>query len=79
LLVQLETENDARTKGKVRRYAKPMDGQIDLFASAMAGQGAGELLAALRQLDISQMTPLDALNTLYDLQQKAKASGGKSR
>jgi len=79
LLVQLETENDARTKGKVRRYAKPMDGQIDLFASAMAGQGAGELLAVLRQLDISQMTPLDALNTLYDLQQKAKASGGKSR
>ncbi len=80
LLVQLENENEARTKGKVRRFAKPMDGQIDLFAAAMAGQGAGELLTSLRQLEISQMTPLDALNTLYDLQQKAKASsGGKSR
>lgn len=77
LLLQLETDNNARTKGKVRRLAKPMEGQIDLFAAAMAGQNASDLLSELRQLEISQMTPLDALNTLYDLQQKAKGGGGK--
>jgi len=54
-----------------------MEGQIDLFAAAMAGQNASDLLSELRQLEISQMTPLDALNTLYDLQQKAKGGGGK--
>ncbi len=77
LLLQLETDNNARTKGKVRRLAKPMEGQFDLFAAAMAGQNASDLLSELRQLEISQMTPLDALNTLYDLQQKAKGGGGK--
>ena len=76
LLFQLESENDVRNKRKVKKLGRPMEGQIDLFASAMAGRQADDLLDHLKQLDITQMTPLDALNTLYDLQQKAKRSGG---
>jgi DNA mismatch repair protein MutS len=75
LLVQLEAENNVRTKSKVRKLARPMEGQIDLLASAMAGRGAEELLARIRQIDITQLTPLDALNILHDLQLKAKING----
>ncbi|MDD2533675.1 MAG: DNA mismatch repair protein MutS [Eubacteriales bacterium] len=76
LLFQLESENDVRNKKKVARLGRPMDGQIDLFASAMAGRGADVLLEKLKSLEIHQLTPLDALNILHDLHQKAKGSGG---
>lgn len=76
LLIQLESENEVRNKRKVRKLGRPMEGQIDLFASAMAGRQADDLLDHLNKLDITHMTPLDALNALYDLQQKAKNSGG---
>ncbi len=76
LLIQLESENDVRNQKKVKKLGRPMEGQIDLFASAMAGRQADDLLTQLRQIDISQMTPLDALNVLYDLQQKARSGGG---
>ena len=78
LLIQLESENDIRNKSKVRKLSRPMEGQIDLFQSAMAGRGAEELLATIRSLEISQLTPLDALNILYDLQQKAKKGKGQN-
>ncbi len=79
LLIQLESENDVRNKSKVRKLSRPMEGQIDLFASAMAGRGADDLLASIRKLEISQLTPLDALNILYDLQQKAKNGKDSNR
>ena len=40
--------------------------QLALFAATPA------LLEELQKLDISSMTPLEALNKLYELQQKAK-------
>lgn len=76
ILVQLETENVGRQKLKIRQNARPMEGQIDLFASAMAGRQADDLLSRLQSLDIQLLTPLDALNILYDLQQKARKAGG---
>jgi DNA mismatch repair protein MutS len=78
LLGQLESENNVRTRSKIRRLARPMDGQLDFLSSALASPGVHELLDQLRKLEISQMTPLDALNVLYDLQQKAKKTGGQS-
>jgi hypothetical protein len=30
------------------------------------------VVAALKELDVNQLTPLDAINTLYQLQKKAK-------
>ena len=50
-----------------RRPAAPPALQLGLFS------GVGDaLLQRLESLDISSMTPLDALNALHDLQQRAK-------
>ena len=77
-LIQLEQENIGRDKLKIRRNARPMDGQLDLFASSMALKNTDGILERLRGLDIQVLTPLDALNILHDLHQKAKKTGGIS-
>ncbi len=55
-----------------KRKAKPVDGQLDLFASSALTKTEHEVLDELRMLDPSLLTPLDALNKLYSLQQKLK-------
>ena len=49
-----------------------MDGQIDLFSASQALRESDGLLDELKALEVSKMTPLDALNVLYDLQQRAR-------
>jgi len=75
ILVQLEEENVGRQKLKIRRNARPMDGQLDLFASTIALKNTEGILDRLKELDIQTLTPLDALNILYDLHQKAHKTG----
>lgn len=77
ILVQLEEENNGRQKLKIRKNARPMDGQFDLFASTIALKNAEGILDSLKALDIHLLTPLDALNILHDLHQKANKTGGK--
>lgn len=71
ILIQLEEENGPRQKMKIRQNARPMDGQIDLFSASQALRNADGIIDRLSELDVSQITPLDALNLLYDLHQKA--------
>ncbi len=71
ILLRLEEENVDRQKLKIRRNARPMDGQLDLFAASQALKNTDGILDKLSSLDIQQLTPLDALNILYDLHQKA--------
>ena len=52
-----------------------MDGQLDLFAANRAMKNVDGILERLKGLDIQLLTPLDALNILHDLQQKAARSG----
>jgi DNA mismatch repair protein MutS len=78
ILIQLEEENVGRQKLKIRRNARPMDGQLDLFASSMALKNTDGILERLKSLDIQQLTPLDALNILHDLHQKANKTGRAS-
>ena len=47
------------------------DGQLSLFDLT-----PGPLLEMLRRLDINQLTPLEALNKLHELQKLARTSGG---
>jgi DNA mismatch repair protein MutS len=75
ILIQLEKENIGQ-KAKIRSHARPMDGQIDLFASSAAMQKAEQIIKKLQTLDIQTVTPLDALNILSDLQRKAGQTGG---
>jgi DNA mismatch repair protein MutS len=75
ILIQLEEENVDRQKTTIRRHARPMDGQLDLFAASRAMKNVDSILEKLKGLDIQLLTPLDALNILHDLQQKAGRSG----
>lgn len=55
-----------------KKRQKPVDGQLDLFASSSLSKAEREALDEIRMLDPSLLTPLDALNKLYSLQQKLK-------
>lgn len=79
ILHQLESENGGQQRIKIKKMAKPMDGQLDLFASSMAIRQVDELLERLSSIDVQQLTPLDALNLLYDLQQQAQKSQRKNK
>lgn len=73
LLMQLEKDNKGG-KLKIRKHARPMDGQIDLFSGAESVKKADRLFADIAALDIDNMRPLDALTYLSELSRKAKAS-----
>lgn len=69
VLTDLESSNGKSAVTKTARSTKPKDqveSQIPLF-----GQKP-QILVDLEQLDINSLTPLEALNKLYELQQKAK-------
>ena len=78
ILTQLEVDNVGRQRLTIRRSARPMEGQLDFFATAAVKKETDVILERLKTLDIQALTPLDALNLLYDLHQKAKKTGGKS-
>ena len=67
VLDSLETTSSQKrpTAGKTRKEPEPVQ-QISLF-----GQKS-PLIEELEKLDIESLTPLEALNKLYELQRKAK-------
>ncbi len=72
LLAMLEKANDGKAKLRIRQNARPMDGQIDLFSSSLALRQYDSIIDQLKELDVQKMTPLDALNTLYELAREAQ-------
>jgi DNA mismatch repair protein MutS len=64
-------EADINQNGR-KRNLKPVEGQLDLFASNSLTKAEHEVLDEIRGLDASLLTPLDALNKLYYLQKKLK-------
>ena len=71
LLKELEAADIS--KYKTRRRNIPFEGQVDLFYAASKDDKTGkEVLEQLKAIDISTITPLDAMNVLYDLQKKAR-------
>lgn len=74
VLSDLEGENGrskTRRSGKVEPQRISLQAQIPLF-----GQKP-EVLEELEKLDINSLSPLEALNKLYELQQKARAAGSQ--
>lgn len=61
---------DINKNGKARRVKKQVDGQMDLFAAATKASKNSEVLEDIRKIDISRLTPIDAMNILYELQRK---------
>ena len=71
LLKELEAADIS--KHRARRRNKPIEGQVEFFIAAGSEDKIGkEVLEELKSFDISAITPLDAMNELYRLQQKAR-------
>ena len=75
ILHNLETENQGSHRLRIRKSARPMEGQIDLFSASAAILRMDGILERLRATDVQSMTPLDALNLLYELVLKARKAG----
>jgi len=61
---------DISKNGKARRIKKQVEGQLDLFEAAAKASAHSEILEQVRKLDVSRLTPIDAMNFLYELQRK---------
>ncbi len=72
ILRTLEDENQGKQRLRLRKSARPMEGQVDLFSATASMLQMDGILEKLRKTDIQSMTPLDAMNLLYELVQKAR-------
>lgn len=72
ILQILEEANNGKNKLRIRRQVKQLEGQQDLFSSSLSLREYDDIIDELKQLDAQSMTPLDALNKIYDLSQRAK-------
>ncbi len=72
ILKILEEANSGKNKLRIRRQVKQMEGQQDLFNSSLSLREYDDLIEELQGMDLQTMTPLDALNKLYEMNQRAK-------
>ena len=66
--IETRTESASKKQGKVKHYDEVDLGQMSLFETV----SDEDVLRELQEIDISNLTPLDALNTLYRLQTELK-------
>jgi len=73
VLADLEDADISKNEQKVRKSKAPLNGQLDLFSlSREAKSRKDEIIDELCKKDLNSITPIEALNFLYDLQQRAK-------
>lgn len=72
ILKKLEDADITRKEKRITRRKQPIEGQIDVFTFNAAQRSYDEVLNELKSLDITTLTPLDAINVLYNLQKKVK-------
>ncbi|MFA6308406.1 MAG: DNA mismatch repair protein MutS [Clostridia bacterium] len=72
ILIELEDSDISKKEIRVRRGSAPIDGQLDISSFNSKTKAADDIIDDLKEIDISKLTPLDALNELYELQKKAR-------
>jgi DNA mismatch repair protein MutS len=72
ILSELEDADISKKEIKIRKSKKTIDGQVDLFSFGNVSKTKDEIVDELKGIDVTTLTPLDALNILYRLQQKVK-------
>lgn len=72
LLKELEDSDISKREQRLRKSKMPVEGQLDIFSFNSGTKGMNEIMEELKVLDVSTMTPVEALNVLYGLQQKAR-------
>lgn len=75
ILAMLEEQDISRKETKTAKRknagARGGTGQLDLFEFAVTQASQDEILETLKTLDVQAMTPIEAMNVLYSLKQKA--------
>lgn len=72
ILTELDYADIGKKNLKSRKIKLPITGQMDLFNLSSTTKNDTEVIEDLKSIDVSTLTPLDALNTLYRLQTKAR-------
>jgi len=72
-----ELESEAATAVPAAENAKPADKQAPASMDMMGSLFANSLSDKLLALDVMTMTPLEAMNELYKLQEQAKREAGR--
>lgn len=71
ILVQLEEQDISRKELKIIKKKKQSEGQLDIFSFTTNVAMRDEIIEELKAMDIQSITPIEALNRLYSLYQKA--------
>ena len=74
ILTELEDADIARVEKKLKKARKPLEGQVDIFTLNKPQLESDLVIDSLNSLDLSLLTPMEALNMLHDFQQKLKRS-----
>lgn len=72
ILNELDAADITKSGRGRKKNIKPVDGQLDLLSAGALSKNEREVIDEIRALDATTLTPLDALNRLYSLQQKLK-------
>jgi DNA mismatch repair protein MutS len=72
ILDQLEDADISKKEHKIRKNKMPIEGQLDISLFINNSKTRDEVIERIKNVDVSTLTPLDALNLMYSLQQKLK-------
>ncbi|NLY98332.1 MAG: DNA mismatch repair protein MutS [Clostridiaceae bacterium] len=72
ILAELENANMYKKRLRTKKDSKPIEGQMDILAYNNRSRNTELILKKLRETDVQNMTPLEALNLLFELSTSAK-------
>lgn len=72
ILKELEDADISKREIKLRRTKIPLEGQMNLFSIGGNSKIKDEIYDEIKNLQVTNLTPLDAMNILYKFQQRAK-------
>jgi DNA mismatch repair protein MutS len=72
VLKQLEEADISKKEIKARQRMIPIEGQVDIFHLNSQTKSKDAIIEEIKKVDTSNITPLDALNLIYKLQEKVR-------
>lgn len=72
ILKELEDADISNTDARIRKNKKPIDGQVNLFVVDPTNEAENDVLDSLKNIDATNLTPIEALNLIYSYQLKLR-------
>ena len=69
---QIDVSIEKKSPVKNKKKKKTEDNQLSMFDGFAKMPSTEDILLELREMDLNAITPMDALNKLYQIQQKVK-------